>query len=154
MNPTTPGNSDPPPVPSPPSLRFGTLAAGAFVMGVLVLGILLPIDLNLNWLPTHSDEVIDLSVPSAEEFQPLDGQPNTLAVALREDGAIVLDEREIDKEDLLGLLLELSETFPDQAIILRVATEVDFQAVIDALLLIKEAGIWNVTLATAQSESE
>lgn len=106
----------------------------------------------VTWQFARFERDMDISVPAAEEAEQLDRQQGEIIVNVRADGTIVLNAREVDDDELLGILLSISETFPDQAVILRGAAEAEFQSIIDVLDLIKKAGIWNVAFATVRPD--
>jgi len=106
----------------------------------------------VTWQFARFERDMDISVPSAEEAEQLDRQQGEIIVNVREDGIIILNGREVDNDELLGILLSIAETFPDQAVILRGASEADFQSIINVLDLIKKAGIWNVAFATTRPD--
>lgn len=106
----------------------------------------------VTWQFARFERDMDISTPSAEEFDERERQQGEIIVNVREDGTIILNGREVDNDELLGILLNIAETFPDQSVILRGAAEADFQSIINVLDLIKKAGIWNVAFATTRPD--
>jgi len=107
----------------------------------------------VTWQFARFERDMDISVPAAEEYDERQRQQGEIIVNVRADGTVVLNAREVDDDELLAILLNISETFPDQAVILRGASEAEFQSIINVLDLIKQAGIWNVAFATVRPEA-
>lgn len=107
----------------------------------------------VTWQFARFERDMDISVPSAEQAENKDRQAGEIIINVRKDGTIVLNGLVMGESDLLAKLKAISGAYPDQAVILRGASEADFQAIIDVLDVIKEAGIWNVAFATTRPES-
>ena len=104
----------------------------------------------VTWQFARFERDMDISVPAAEEAENMDRQQGEIIVNVRADGDIVLNGRNVSREELLAKLKSISEAYPDQAVILRGASDADFQAIINVLDEIKKAGIWNVAFATTK----
>lgn len=107
----------------------------------------------VTWQFARFERDMDISVPAAEEAEDTDRQTGEIIVNVRDDGTIILNGRTVSEAELLSKLEAISETYPDQAVILRGASEANFQAIINVLDEIKKAGIWNVAFATTQPDS-
>ncbi len=107
----------------------------------------------VTWQFARFERDMDISVPAAEQAANKDRQAGEIIINVRKDGTVVLNGLVTSESDLLAKLKAISETYPDQAVILRGSAEADFQSIIDVLDVIKEAGIWNVAFATTQPES-
>jgi biopolymer transport protein ExbD len=107
----------------------------------------------VSWQFARFERDMDISVPSAEESQNIDRQAGEIIVNVRADGAIVLNGLVVTESELLVKLKAISDAYPDQAVILRGASDADFQSIINVLDEIKKAGIWNVAFATTKAES-
>jgi len=106
----------------------------------------------VTWQFARFERDMDISVPAAEEAEQQDRQQGEIIVNVRDDGAIVLNGIDVSDEELLTKLKAISDAYPDQAVILRGASEANFQAIINVLDQIKKAGIWNVAFATTKPE--
>lgn len=104
----------------------------------------------MSWQFARFERDMDISVPSAEETKTIDRQAGEIIINVKKDGSIILNDRTISEDDLLKRLVAISETYPDQAVILRGSAEADFQSIINVLDVIKKAGIWNVAFATTK----
>ncbi len=107
----------------------------------------------VTWQFARFERDMDISVPAAEQAANKDRQAGEIIINVRKDGTVVLNGLVTSGDDLLAKLKAISETYPDQAVILRGSAEADFQSIIDVLDVIKEAGIWNVAFATTRPES-
>lgn len=107
----------------------------------------------VTWQFARFERDMDISVPSAEQAENKDRQAGEIIINVRKDGSIVLNGLVVTEEELLGKLKLISDAYPDQAAILRGSSEANFQAIINVLDVIKEAGIWNVAFATTKPES-
>ncbi|MDA7921007.1 biopolymer transporter ExbD [Verrucomicrobiales bacterium] len=106
----------------------------------------------VTWQFARFERDMDISVPAAEEAENTDRQQGEIIVNVRADGGIILNGRDVTREELLAKLKAISDAYPDQAVILRGASEADFQAIIHVLDEIKKAGIWNVAFATTKPD--
>lgn len=107
----------------------------------------------VTWQFARFERDMDISVPAAEQAENKDRQAGEIIINVRKDGTIVLNGLTMKGDELLSRLRSISEAYPDQAVILRGASEADFQSIIGVLDVIKEAGIWNVAFATTRPES-
>jgi biopolymer transport protein ExbD len=107
----------------------------------------------VTWQFARFERDMDISVPAAEQAENKDRQAGEIIINVRKDGTIVLNGLVMEGDELLARLASISEAYPDQAVILRGASEADFQSIISVLDVIKEAGIWNVAFATTRPES-
>lgn len=107
----------------------------------------------VTWQFARFERDMDISVPAAEEAENTDRQTGEIIVNVREDGSIILNGRDVSEDELLDKLRAISEAYPDQAVILRGASEANFQAIINVLDQIKKAGIWNVAFATTKPQN-
>lgn len=107
----------------------------------------------VTWQFARFERDMDISVPAAEQAENKDRQAGEIIINVRKDGSIILNGLVVTEEELLGKLKLISDAYPDQAAILRGSSEANFQAIINVLDVIKEAGIWNVAFATTKPES-
>lgn len=106
----------------------------------------------VTWQYARFERDMDISVPSAQQAENRDRQAGEIIINVRKDGSIVLNGIDTSKDQLLSKLQLISQEYPDQAVILRGASDADFQAIINVLDVIKEGGIWNVAFATVKPE--
>jgi biopolymer transport protein ExbD len=105
-----------------------------------------------SWQFARFERDMDISVPAAEETTDQKRTVGEIILNVREDGTVVLNNAPVTSADLAARLKSISETYPDQAVILRGDSKADFQHIISVLDLIKQAGIWNVAFAATKPE--
>ncbi len=106
----------------------------------------------VTWQYARFERDMDISVPSAQQAENRDRQAGEIIINVRKNGSVVLNGIDTSKDQLLTKLQMISKEYPDQAVILRGASDADFQAIINVLDVIKEGGIWNVAFATVKPE--
>ena len=72
---------------------------------------------------------------------------------MKTDGSLVFNHKQIAADELLAKLQQLAKLYPDQAVILRGDQNTNYKFIVNVLDLCKQANIWNVAFATAQSGS-
>jgi biopolymer transport protein ExbD len=70
---------------------------------------------------------------------------------VRADGSVIWNRKTITPKELRSKLLELSELFPDYAIILRGDQQAKYEDIVAVLDICREARIWNVAFATSKN---
>jgi biopolymer transport protein ExbD len=106
----------------------------------------------VTWQNASEERDMDIAVPAAEEAAKIDRKQGEIIVNVRENGEIVLNGAVVTDEVLQSKLNAISQEFPNQAVILRGASEATYQTIIGVLDQIKKAGIWNVAFATVRPE--
>ena len=107
----------------------------------------------VTWQYAQFERDMDISVPAAEESVDQPRKQGEIIVNVRESGEIVLNGRVVSNQELQAKLNAISQEFPNQAVILRGASEASYQTIIDVLDQIKKAGIWNVAFATVKPDN-
>jgi biopolymer transport protein ExbD len=103
----------------------------------------------VTWNFALTENELDVKVPSAvnaKEQQPFLQQ---VVLNIRKDGTVVLNRKELNREDLLQKLTQLAELYPDQAVILRGDEQLSFQGLVNVVDVCREANIWNLIFATS-----
>lgn len=106
----------------------------------------------VTWNFAISENQLDVQIPSAsksKEAQPYVGQ---VVVNVKADGVIVFNRKPISAQELQIKLEQLSNLYPDQAVILRGDQRVDYKHIVDVLDICRSANIWNVLFATSQQQ--
>ena len=107
----------------------------------------------VTWQYAQFERDMDISVPAAEEVSEEDRNQGEIIVNVRENGEIVLNGAVVTDAELQERLNRVAQEFPNQAVILRGASEAKYQTIISVLDQIKKAGIWNVAFATVKPEN-
>jgi len=107
----------------------------------------------VTWSFARYETEIDIRVPTAREGEDRRRTVGEIILNVRADGSIVLNRRTLDRPELERVLTEISELYPDQAVILRGDEGVAYKYIVDVLDVCRSVGIWNVAFATARPES-
>ncbi len=107
----------------------------------------------VTWNFSLSEKELDVKIPTATNSKDTDPYVGQVVVNVKTDGSIVFNRQPISAEDLVAKLRELAKLYPDQAVILRGDQNADLQIIFNVLDICRQANIWNVAFATAQTGS-
>jgi len=108
----------------------------------------------VTWNFARYETELDIKVPTAKEGQDRRRAVGEIILNVRQDGTVVLNRRTLQMEELEGVLLEIAELYPDQAVILRGDEGVPYKYIVDVLDVCRSADIWNVAFATSKPQSQ
>lgn len=97
---------------------------------------------------------IDITLPTADSSQVSDRMQGEIFINLREDGTIVMNQREVDLDELEATLKRVAEYFPGGAVIIRGDRNANLGRAIAILDKCKNADIQNVSFAALPPEPE
>ena len=83
---------------------------------------------------------------AAKEQQPV---ANQTVLNVRKNGTVVMNRKELTLDELQKKLTQLSELYPDYAIILRGDEHLSYKDLMAVMDVCRQANIWNVAFATA-----
>jgi len=106
----------------------------------------------VTWNFALTENELDVKIPSAIAAEAQKPATNQTVLNIREDGTVVMNRQELSREELLKKLTQLSELYPDYAIIVRGDKALPFEDLVAILDICKQANIWNVAFATAVIE--
>jgi biopolymer transport protein ExbD len=106
----------------------------------------------LTWNIARYEQDIEVKVPTAKHATDPKRLPGEIIVNVRENGAIVLNRREIPPDELRDILTKIVKDFPDQAVILRADEDVSYRHVVKVLDACRAADLWNIAFATNRSD--
>ena len=95
---------------------------------------------------------IDIQLPTASSAQPSDRTAGEIYINLRDDGSIVLNNRELTIPELQEVLNRVSEHFPGGAVIIRGDRAANLGTAIAVLDCCARADIQNVSFAALHEE--
>jgi biopolymer transport protein ExbD len=102
-----------------------------------------------------NEQVMDISVPAADEGQDKDSRTvGEIIINIKSEGEIIVNGQEHTEEELLLKLKNIASIYKDQAVILRGDEVADYKYVINVLNTCQKAGIWNIAFATRKPETE
>ncbi|HEV7404443.1 MAG TPA: biopolymer transporter ExbD [Chthoniobacteraceae bacterium] len=106
----------------------------------------------VTWTLTRRENELDVKVPVAQNDQPSNPQVNQTVLNVKRDGSVVWNRRPVAHAELVARLRELSDLFPDYAVILRGDEGTPYKNIMAVLDTCREARIWNVAFASSRSE--
>jgi biopolymer transport protein ExbD len=90
---------------------------------------------------------IDIALPTAASAAESERAQGEIIVNIRADGAIVVNEREMDVQELEGVLRRVAEYFPGGAVILRADGALAYRRLVDVMDVCRKADIQNISFA-------
>jgi biopolymer transport protein ExbD len=106
----------------------------------------------VTWSFARKENELDVKVPSAENAKESNPVVNQTVLNVKSDGTVILSQKVVGLPELQAKLKQLSDLFPDYAIILRVDERTPFRFTAAVLDTCRAANIWNVAFATAKAE--
>lgn len=104
----------------------------------------------ISWKFSRFETEIDISLPAAEQGQPLDREYNEIVVNVHQDGRVVVDSQDYPEEKLFERLKKISEINPNVAVIVRGDRLTPYEHIVHVLDTCKKAGVWNVSFMTVR----
>jgi len=95
---------------------------------------------------------LSITVPTANESQPPRRTPGEIIINLTKEGAIVVNQRQLELNQLEDILLKIGKLYKDQSVIIRGDRDALFGQAVAILDVCAKAGIWNVSFAAIESE--
>lgn len=106
----------------------------------------------VTWSFARKENELDVKVPTAENAREANAVMNQTVLNVRSDGVVVWNRKAIALPELQKKLKELSDIYPDFAIIVRGDERVPYRFITAVLDTCRAANIWNVAFATAKAE--
>ena len=106
----------------------------------------------VTWNFAKKENELDVKVPSAENAKETNAVLNQTVLNVKSDGTVVWNRKPIQLVELAKRLKELSDIYPDYAIIIRGDERVPYRFITAVLDTCRAANIWNVAFATAKVE--
>ena len=103
----------------------------------------------VTWNFAITENEMDVKVPTAAAAKEQQPMANQTVLNVRKNGTVVMNRKELNLEDLRKKLSQLSERYPDYAIILRGDKQLPFEDLMAVMDVCRQANIWNVAFATA-----
>lgn len=103
----------------------------------------------VTWNFAITENELDVKVPTAAAAKEQQPVANQTVLNVRKNGTVVMNRKELDLEGLRKKLSQLSELYPDYAIILRADEQLSYKDLMAVMDVCRQANIWNVAFATA-----
>lgn len=97
---------------------------------------------------------IDIKLPTADAAQPVDRTRGEIYINIRQDGRIVLNNKEMTVPELQEVLFRVAQYYPGGAIIIRGDRGADLGQAVAVLNCCKKADIQDVKFAVLEEESQ
>lgn len=95
---------------------------------------------------------IDIKLPTADAAQPVDRTRGEIYINIRQDGRIVLNNKEMTVPELQEVLFRVAQYYPGGAIIIRGDRGADLGQAVAVLNCCKKADIQDVKFAVLEEE--
>jgi biopolymer transport protein ExbD len=107
----------------------------------------------LTWNLARYEQDLDVKVPVAKNGKEPAQLPGEIIINLRKDGTIELERSQLTLAQLQQKLTDISQVYPDQAVILRGAENVEYKHVVEVLDACRAARLTNIAFATNRPEN-
>lgn len=97
---------------------------------------------------------INITVPVAETESETSRAPGEIIINIRRDGTLVVNQRQLGKDELQKMLERISRLYKGQPVIIRADRETYHENVVGVLDLCAGADIWNISFATMREEDK
>jgi biopolymer transport protein ExbD len=105
----------------------------------------------VTWNFALTENELDVKVPTASAAKEQQPVANQTVLNVRKNGTVVMNRKELTLDELRTKLAQLSELYPDYAIIVRGDKQLPFENLMAVMDICRQANIWNVAFATAIS---
>jgi biopolymer transport protein ExbD len=95
---------------------------------------------------------LEMNLPSPSKAKPASPPPRINRITVEANGRIALNDQTIELPALKGTLVALKREDPDTSVVVRGASDVDYQRVISVLDALQQADITKVGLATETTQ--
>ena len=107
----------------------------------------------VTWNFAITENELDVKVPTATAAKEQQSVANQTVLNVRKNGTVVMNRKELTLEQLREKLTQLSEIYPDYAIILRGDKQLPYENLMAVMDVCRQANIWNVAFATATQQN-
>jgi len=106
----------------------------------------------VTWNFAITENELDVKVPTASAAKEQESLANQSVLNVRKNGTVVMNRKELTLDELRKKLTQLSEIYPDYAIILRGDKQLPYENLMVVMDVCRQANIWNVAFATAAQQ--
>ena len=131
-------------VPEPGGFQIAPMVDIVFLLLIFFL---------VTWNFARYETELDVKVPTAKEGKESRRAVGEVIINVKSDGSIVMNRRTMSPETLTATLKQISQLYPDQAVVLRGDQTADYRHIVAVLDICRAANIWNVAFATGRPES-
>jgi len=106
----------------------------------------------LTWNLARYEQDLDVKVPVARNGVPPKQLPGEVIINLRADGSVELERATLTLPQLQQKLSDIAQVYPDQAVVLRGAENVEYKHVVAVLDVCRASKLTNIAFATNRPE--
>lgn len=111
----------------------------------VTLSFFMALSLHFNF-----ESELNISVPQAMSSAEARLAPEEIVINVMRDGAIVVNQKRMNVDELSGLLGKTAELYPSQAVVLRADQKTFHGHVVRVLDACAKSKIWNISFATTR----
>jgi biopolymer transport protein ExbD len=108
----------------------------------------------LTWNLARYEQDLEVKVPEARNGAPPKGLPGEVIINLKSDGTVELERRSLSVKELQDKLAAIAQVYPDQAVVLRGAENVEYKYVVSVLDACAKARLVNINFATNRPDNK
>ena len=108
----------------------------------------------VSWQYARFERTEGIETPVAEEGDATGRKPGEIIINVDSEGALFVDGTGVEEMVLQGRLEKLSQTYPDQAVILRGDGRASYESIMSVMQMLNKSGIWNVSISTKKKTME
>jgi biopolymer transport protein ExbD len=102
----------------------------------------------LTWNLARYEQDLEVKVPVARNGTPPKQLPGEVIINLKTDGTVELERAPLTVAQLQQKLTAIAQVYPDQAVVLRGAEDVEYKHVVEVLDACRAAKLTNIAFAT------
>ena len=102
----------------------------------------------LTWNLARYEQDLEVKVPVARNGIPPKQLPGEVIINLKTDGTVELERSALSVAQLQQKLTAIAQVYPDQAVVLRGAQDVEYKHVVEVLDACRAAKLTNIAFAT------
>ena len=108
----------------------------------------------LSYKFAAEERSLEITVPTTQEGSQHDRPRGEILVNVKADGTVIVENRELTREELAERLSSISKQYKDQPIRLRGDANASYQTIVEIIDLCQKSGIWNISFATKRPEAD
>ncbi len=102
----------------------------------------------LTWNLARYEQDLEVKVPAARNGAAPKGLPGEVIINVKSDGSVELERRVLSVPQLKDKLSAIAQVYPDQAVVVRAAEDVEYKYVVKVLDACAGAKLININFAT------
>ncbi len=102
----------------------------------------------LSYKFAEEERDMKISIPTIQEGAQHNQQRGEILINVRVDGTIIVEGKEITRDQLFERLSSISKIYKNQPVRLYGDAECQYQIIIETIAVCQKAGIWNISFAT------